>query len=168
LLGTSRQASRSGQTGAGTHCCKASEPYGVKPVPRGRRARFSRTNEEQSSRNELSAKRWNAPRSPAAAAPFAGSCGTEDLSGWRIAFARYVIPVRAGNAEGAQPSSSRATHARQRGARSVRGGDSRRRKSREPSLGPAGPRSPCVLGCMWISWLVACVGSQGSAKGERR
>jgi len=25
-----------------------------------------------------------------------------------------------------------------------------------------------ILGCMWISWLVARVGSQGSAKGERR
>jgi len=81
-----------------------------KPVPRDGRAHLV----EQRGvilGDRPGAQRWNAPRSSTAASPFAGRSGTEDLSGWRIAFARYVIPVRTGNAEGAQPSSSRArTH----------------------------------------------------------
>jgi len=77
-----------------------------KPVPRDRRARLVERRGAILA-DWQSAQRWNAPRSSTAVSPFAGRSGTEDLSGWRIAFARYVNPVRAGNAEGAQPSSSR-------------------------------------------------------------
>jgi hypothetical protein len=168
LLGTSRQASRSGQRGAGTHCCKASEPLGAKPVRRDRGARFSRI--------KRSNPRGTIERMTVERTSVSGGRSTlrGELRNRRpqrlahrvraVASTRCAREMRKGHN---RPLHAPRTH--DRGVRGgFRGGASRRRKTREPSLRPAGPRSPCIFGCMWISWLVARVGSQGSAKSERR
>jgi hypothetical protein len=124
VLGTSRRASRSGQRGAGTRCCKASEPLGVNRCRVAGEPAWS-NNEEQSSRNDgahsggthLGLRRPPHP-SRGEAEQKTSAVGASRSRG-------TSHPVRAGNAEGAQPSFSRATLTRQRGARLVQGGDSR-------------------------------------------
>jgi hypothetical protein len=108
--------------GTGPRYCKASEPYGVTPVPRGRGARWSSTRSNPPTLDG----RMTVERTSVFPRPLLPSRGGAEPKASVVGASRSrgtSHPVLVGNAEGATVLITR-LRARQRGARSVRGGDS--------------------------------------------
>jgi len=120
--------------------------------------------EEQSSRISQGAQRWNAPRSSLGRFTLRGELRNRRPQ--RLAHRACAV-----RRPGARGKCGRGTtvlftrsHARQWGARSVRGGASRvERHANLRSVRPVHATAR-IFGCMWIAWLVARVDSQEKAK----
>jgi len=110
------------------------------------------------------AQRRNAPRSSLSASPFAGGRETGGLS-WLTASRSRVASGSGASMKcgrGNRPHHARAGTTEGCAAGSRRGLACR--KSREPSLGSAGPRAPFTFGWVPTAWLDARVSPQGAAR----